>query len=266
MPSAPEQPIARVPSASGVADAGAAANHHQLIKKTHKRIQEENYYQILEVDPKATIDQIREAYFSLAKDFHPDRLAALGLQDLAKPAEEIFRYVNEAHSTLGDRDKRIEYDKELREGDKKQEVHNALTAEFAFQKGLVHLRTKAFPEALQSFKEAYKLNPKEGEHLAYTACSLVSDPKGDAKKLLPMVKEQLLKSIHISPHSAACHHFLGEIYLAMGEERRAFTCFDKVLEIQPKHLEATRHLRIIRMRREREKKEKGGLFARFKKK
>ena len=269
-PSSPGQPIAAVPSSPGGlpagVDAGAAAQHHQLIRKTHKRIQEENYYQILGVEPKATVEEIRESYFSLAKDFHPDRVSSLGLQDVAKQAEEIFRFINEAHSTLSDRNKRIEYDKELREGSKKQEVHDALAAEFAFQKGLVLLRKKNFPEALTCFQDAFRLNPKEGEHLGYIGWTLFSDPKADRKVLLPKVKEQLLKAIHISPTSATCHYFLGEVYLALGEERRAFTCFDKVLEIKPDHLEATRHMRIIRMRKDKAKKEKGGLFSRFKKK
>jgi tetratricopeptide (TPR) repeat protein len=101
------------------------------------------------------------------------------------------------------------------------------------------------------------------------AWTLFSDPKGDKKVLIPKVKEQLLKAIKISPNSATSHHFLGEVYLGLGEERRAFTCFDKVLDIQPDHLESQRHMRIIRMRKEKRKedeKKKAGLFGRFRKK
>jgi hypothetical protein len=266
--SSPSSPI---PSSPGIpaGGAGAAANHYQLVKKTHKRIQEENYYEILGVDQKASVEEIRESYFKLAKEFHPDRISSLGIDDIAKEAEEIFRYINDAHTTLTDREKKIEYNEELKGRSKKKEVHDALRAEFAFQKGLVHFRKKNFPEAFKDFQEAYKLNPNEGEHLAYVAWSLFCDPRSDKEKLLPKIKEQLLKAIKISPNSATSFHFLGEIYLALDQERRAFTCFDKVLEIQPEHLEATRHMRIIRMRKEKrkeEEKKKGGLFGRFLKK
>ena len=272
------QPIANIPSSPGLSrvpsspgmpiiDAGTTAKHYQLIRKTFKRIAEgENYYQVLEVDPKASPDQIREAYFSMAKDFHPDRVSSLGLKDVAKEAEEIFRFINDGHTTLTSPESRAAYDESLKGGDKKLEVHDALTAEFAFQKGLVHFRKKDFPEALRHFQESFRLNPKEGEHLAYIAWTLYSDPKGDRRNLLPKIKEQLLKSIRVSPHSATCYHFLGEVYLALGEERRAFTCFDKVLDIQPDHLEATRHMRIIRMRKEKQKEKSSGLFSRFTKK
>jgi curved DNA-binding protein CbpA len=266
VPSSPG--LKRVPSSltSQGIDAGAAARHHQLIRKTHKRLTEENFYQLLGVAPTATNEQIREAYFSLAKDFHPDRVTAYGLTDISKEAEEIFRAINEAHSTLTNAEARANYDEELKTGGKKQAAHDALAAEFAFQKGLVHFRKKNFPEALRHFQEAYKLNPEEGEHLAYVAWALYSDPKSNRKSLLPKVKEQLLKAIRISPNSATCHYFLGEIYLAMDEERRAFTCFDKVLEIKPDHLEAQRHIRIIRMRREKQKDQKKGLLDRLRKK
>ena len=272
----PTSELKRVPSSPSVpsvpsvpaGDAGAAANHFQLVRKTHKRIQQENYYEILGLDQKASVEQIREAYFKLAKEFHPDRISSLGLHDVAKEAEEIFRYINDAHTTLTDREKKIEYNEELRGQSKKKEAHDALRAEFAFQKGLVHFRKKNFPEALKDFQEAYKLNPNEGEHLAYVAWSLFSDPKCDKDKLLPKIKEQLLKAIKISPNSATSYHFLGEVYLALEQERRAFTCFDKVLEIKPDHLEATRHMRIIRMRKEKRKEEekRKGLFGRFLKK
>ena len=281
VPSSPGQPISRVPSSPGQPisrmasspsiniDAGAAAKHYQLVRKTHRKMKEgASFYEMLEVDTKSSPEQIRDAYFGMAKDFHPDRVTALGLKDVAKEAEEIFRCINEAHTTLTNKDARAEYDTQLKGAGKKQEVHDALTAEFAFQKGMVHFRKKNFPEALKSFQDSFKLNPKEGEHLAYIAWTLFSDPKADKKKLLPKVKEQLLKSIRISPNSATCHYFLGEVYQAMGEERRAFTCFDKVLEIQPNHLEATRHMRIIRMRKEKKKgkDKKTGLFGRFRKK
>jgi len=268
VPSSPG--LQRIPSSSGLRaqgiDAGAAARHHQLIRKTHKRLTEENFYQLLGVAPTATNEQIREAYFSLAKDFHPDRVTAYSLTDISKEAEEIFRAINEAHSTLTNAEARANYDEELKTGGKKQAAHDAMAAEFAFQKGLVHFRKKNFPEALRHFQEAYKLNPEEGEHLAYVAWTLYADPKSDKKSMLPKVKEQLLKAIRISPNSATCHYFLGEIYLAMDEERRAFTCFDKVLEIKPDHLEAQRHIRIIRMRRDKQKDQKKGLLDRLRKK
>ncbi len=269
-PSAPAPaPSVPTPEVPDNLDAGVAAKHNQLILKTFKRCLDATHYEVLEVPQDAPDEQIREAYFELAKIFHPDRVSALGLSDVGKEAEDIFRKINEAHSVLTNKENRKDYDEEIASTGSSGEARDAFTAEFVFQKALVHLRKKNFPEALRGFQEAVKLNPKEGEHVAYVAWTLFTDPKSDTSKMLPKLKERLLKAINLSPNSPTCHHFLGEIYLGMGEDRRAFTCFNRVLEINPDHIDASRHIRIIRMRKEKDKKGKkstGGLFGRLKKK
>jgi curved DNA-binding protein CbpA len=264
---APAPPAVK-PEAPSNVDAGVAAKHNQLILKNFKRCLDATHYEVLEVPQDAPDEQIREAYFELAKIFHPDRVSSLGLSDVGKEAEDIFRKINEAHSVLTNKENRKAYDEEIESGGSSGEARDAFAAEFVFQKATVHLRKKNYPEALRGFQEAVKLNPKEGEHVGYVAWTLFTDPKSDTSKMLPKLKERLLKAINLSPNSPTCHYFLGEIYLAMGEDRRAFTCFNRVLEINPDHIEASRHIRIIRMRKDKQKKEKkgGGLFGRLTKK
>lgn len=60
-----------------------------------------NYYEILGVDRAATEDQIKKAYRSLSKKFHPD----------VNPAgESQFKEIAEAYEVLSDPAKRAEYD------------------------------------------------------------------------------------------------------------------------------------------------------------
>jgi curved DNA-binding protein len=63
-----------------------------------------DYYKILEIDKKATPEEIKKAYRILAKKNHPNK----NLGD--KKAEERFKLVNEAHEVLGDPEKRKQYD------------------------------------------------------------------------------------------------------------------------------------------------------------
>ena len=63
-----------------------------------------DYYKILEIDKKATPDEIKKAYRTLAKKNHPDK----NLGD--KKAEERFKLVNEANEVLGNPEKRKQYD------------------------------------------------------------------------------------------------------------------------------------------------------------
>jgi DnaJ-class molecular chaperone len=66
-----------------------------MVKKT--------YYEILEVDKKASQEDIKSAYRRLAMRFHPDR-------NKLPEAEEMFKGISEAYSVLSDPGKRKQYD------------------------------------------------------------------------------------------------------------------------------------------------------------
>lgn len=69
----------------------------------------ENYYDILEVSPKASKQIIDKAYKTLAKKYHPDANS----EDKKEWAEEKFKKINEAYEVISDEEKRVEYDKKL---------------------------------------------------------------------------------------------------------------------------------------------------------
>ncbi len=257
-PGRPSRPTGQTPA---VPSTQAVMEHKTLLKKTRERIKDQHHYDVLEIKRDATADQVRDAYFRLAKIYHPDRCAALGLSDMNAVAEEIFRRINEAHTVLTDEAQRKAYDEELEGAPSRKEAQNALEAEFTFQKGVIFFRKKNFAEAVKCFEESWRLNDKEGEHLAWLAWTIFSDPKSNRQAVLPKAKERLLQSIKISPQNPVCHYYLGEVYLALGDEKRARTCFQKTVEIQEGHVEANRHLRLMSMRKEKEESKGKGLFG-----
>jgi len=70
-----------------------------------------NYYEILEVDRKATASIIKAVYKIHIKKKHPDLFQG---EEKIKAEEELKR-LNEAYETLSDEQKRSEYDKTLLE-------------------------------------------------------------------------------------------------------------------------------------------------------
>ena len=63
-----------------------------------------DYYQILGVDKKATVDEIKKAYRKLARKHHPD------LNPNNPEAGKLFQQINEANEVLGDPENRKKYD------------------------------------------------------------------------------------------------------------------------------------------------------------
>ncbi len=62
-----------------------------------------DYYDILGLSKKASLDEIKKAYRKKALEFHPDR-------NKAADAETKFKEVNEAYEILSNKDKRFTYD------------------------------------------------------------------------------------------------------------------------------------------------------------
>ncbi len=62
-----------------------------------------DYYEILGVEKKSSVDEIKSAYRKLAMQYHPDR-------NKATDAEEKFKEISEAYAVLSDQNKRQQYD------------------------------------------------------------------------------------------------------------------------------------------------------------
>ena len=66
---------------------------------------EKDYYQLLGVKKNATEDEIKKAYRTLAKKYHPDKNKG------NKEAENKFKEISEAYAVLSDKEKRAQYDR-----------------------------------------------------------------------------------------------------------------------------------------------------------
>jgi curved DNA-binding protein len=71
----------------------------------------QNYYEILGVEPTASQEEIKKAFRALALKHHPDHHPG------DSEAEERFKAINRAYQTLSDKDKRADYDQQSSRSD-----------------------------------------------------------------------------------------------------------------------------------------------------
>lgn len=112
-----------------------------------------DFYQILGVKPDATEEEIKKAFRSLAKKYHPD----MHPDDATMEAK--FKEVNDAYAVLSDSKKRTEYDLsrngQTNTKEKKQERENTRQAKQA--------EKVDFSQMHKSFEQFFGFDPKTKE-------------------------------------------------------------------------------------------------------
>src|SRR5207245_8537371 len=74
------------------------------------RMRDQDLYQVLGVTRSASSDEVRRAYYTLAKRLHPDKFTR---EEIKAKAEKVFGHITEAYSTLSHADSRAKYDEDL---------------------------------------------------------------------------------------------------------------------------------------------------------
>jgi len=112
-PAAPPPPPP-APAAQEPAQRGLSARRREVLDK-YAGLKTKNHYQVLEIEPDAGPDQVKEAYFRLAKRFHPDaHHREVVLEDIKDKLEAIFIRLGEAHDVLRNPRTRASYETSLK--------------------------------------------------------------------------------------------------------------------------------------------------------
>ncbi|WIA10694.1 hypothetical protein OEZ85_010874 [Tetradesmus obliquus] len=83
-----------------------AQQHCRFSRTPRFRLKSVNYYDVLEVDAEADLQEIKTAFRQKAKQLHPD-------VNQAPDADQVFRQLRKAHDVLSDKMLRMEHDSQL---------------------------------------------------------------------------------------------------------------------------------------------------------
>ncbi|MEO6951905.1 MAG: DUF4388 domain-containing protein [Polyangia bacterium] len=264
------QPAVVIPApiATAASPPSAAAQElEQLVDTRRGTIDADDLFTVLGVQRTATPEQIKTAYLESARRYHPDRLAALGLQRLREDVEKIFSRVSEAQSVLLDDTRRMEYlatlDKpkpSAEDAAAHQTVIAALEADGIFRRGQTLLRRNDLNAALKDFATALATVPTEGEHVIYVAWTRhCLDQLGLAE-----TRTEIQRGLKLSPRCASGFYFLGMLYKEEDSFDAAMVDFKRAVALDERQFDAAQEIRILELRRSKGG-EKKSLFDRFRK-
>lgn len=210
------------------------------------------HYDILGVDAKADVAEIKRSYFALAKMFHPDKYHAEGGETL-KRIQHAFTELAQAHETLKSAESREVYDYRVRKELADRERHAAAPegaaasvqveqAEQHFERGYALLMDDELDAAMPFLARAVHFAPKVARFHAYYGKALsLSEEKWRHK-----AESEMQLAIKLEPNNATFRILLAEFFMDFNLMKRAEGELNRLLAIFPDNREARAMLASLR--------------------
>jgi curved DNA-binding protein CbpA len=211
------------------------------VAEFYEKIGGMSYYQILGVPKQATDDDIKKAYFQLARKFHPDRFDRKTPPDYRAKIEDVFDKITKAYHTLTNSELRKVYDIRTPVAgadDRGKDVVKKADTKFRQAKTLYG--QGRFEDAIVLLEEVIRLNRTKGAYFLLLALTEMKIPAFRRK-----AEEHFLKAIELEPWNPECYVGLGILYRQEGMNLKATKLFHKALEYDGEHEAARRELETL---------------------
>jgi curved DNA-binding protein CbpA len=173
--------------------APVASKIELTLEKYLKQVENaETHYELLDISHRATVAQIKQAYFNLAKRFHPDLFHKQTDAKTEQRIQHAFTEIAHAYEVLRDEETRKTYDFKLRK--LLQELEKLSPEERAKPK----VEQKTLTEASEIFEHGFNLLMDE-----------------DFEGALPYI----VRAVHLAPDNARYHAYYGKL-LSMDNNQR----------------------------------------------
>ena len=209
------------------------------IATKHASLLTANSYELLSVPRDASENEIRQAYYRMAKKYHPDGHHYPLLNDIHGLLEELFAKITEAYKTLSDSVSRRKYDGELRPSGRPREavieelrthepehapIPPKVTANRLYLLGKNHFDHMAYFDAIQCLRESVRLSPDISIYRKLLAVCLAKNPKWREE-----AESHFLEVLKADEFDVECRLLLAESYEASNLTSRAIGEYETIL-------------------------------------
>lgn len=225
-----------------------------------------NHYEVIELSPGAKTSEIKEAYYAMARRYHPDRFHLKSGTRLHAQISSAFARVTQAYETLTDPNARAGYDQNLErvqqfsatQATKAEAVESVDEfeldmdpgeteygrAEYNFREGFGALQQGRINAAITHLANAARLEPQEARYRAHYGRALAAD-----ENTRRLAENEIQAAVKLEPANAAFRIMLAELYFQLKFHRRAQTELDRALALDPNN--GTAHSLLRKLQRSR---------------
>jgi tetratricopeptide (TPR) repeat protein len=225
--SAPEAAGSTARSAEVALSPEAEALRKEILAR-HERIDEVDFYEVLGIGADAADAAVKQAYFALAKRFHPDAVSRAGLGSLHREANELFARIAQAYQTLSNPKRRKAYDDSRHSGGPSVDARRVAQAETLFRKGEVLLKVGNFTGALDFLRPCVELWPEEADYQGALGWALYKKPKPDVEA----ARTHLERANQLKADDPVLLFRLGMVLRKLGDDERASTLLDRAKSLE----------------------------------
>jgi len=211
-----------------------------------ERLAKADHFEVMGMERKsASAAESKRNFVVLAKELHPDTVTDPAQDQLKDLKERLFARINEAAQVLGDDKLRKDYEKELDGKAENVDVSRIFAAEENFQKAEIFIKARRYQEGLDLLDQAIEMNGDEAEFYAWRGYARFLLAK-DRKQSFEECASDCRKAIKMIDKCVPAHLFLGHMAKIVGNLQLAKKCYTRVLELDGKHIDAQRELRLMK--------------------
>jgi Flp pilus assembly protein TadD len=257
----------------GQPEAETDAEFLERVEKLYTDHKTLGYYDALNIGRDASTDEIKRAYYTMAREYHPDRHLQFQSDEVREKLNTVFEYINEAYSALMNQEQVLEASVESEESETvdqeqvleasaeseelktfdKEDVLETLTekeqtstedshkeeARMKFAEGKQVMKTEDCAQALSIFEQVVQLDDSVAEyHYNYGLCLFKNTRLKDAEK-------SIRKALELDPQNAEYTAERGRVYLKLGLKTKAKKSFETALKNDPSNATAREGLEVL---------------------
>jgi curved DNA-binding protein CbpA len=242
-------------------DLNEARNFIERVKRA------QTYYEVLSVNGDVTVEELKTAYYQLARLYHPDRFRKAHAF-IVPHLEKAFARLTQAYDTLRDESLRANYNSKLEARRKAQALADAAAkptspppapkeastesvaepvmskaerAESQFKEGLAALELGERKTALGLFASAASAVPNEARYRAFYGHVLAGN-----ERTRRTAEAELQAAVKLDPKNANYRVMLAELYRDLGLKLRAKGEAERAVAAEPNNQKARELLRALK--------------------